>query len=196
MSIGSHSIQFAPSAIRTQFRITACFILRASISHTATLLANALASVKNVSILFCEFMSAQAVSCLTLQSALGINLRRYWINVNRIYAVSSPTQMIRMVRSRLNNLNEHLKSYAMCVPVPFSIKENTVAVLVYISSPKPARNSTKHYFRVNTNSSEEASENCAVNTKSVRIVVGHRESPKVNDGLGDVRLVPCAAFSF
>lgn len=156
----------------------------------------------DVGIFFREFMSIFTVSLSSVKNTnilttFAVDSARNRLKVCGVNATSTLTQVVKL-ESFGNWPDEHLVRYAMTptMPLASSVTKSRISFAVQFSIPQPARRTVKSYVRVYANLFKETREKLGVYGKSVRIVVGHRGSPKVNDGLGDVRLVPCAAFSF
>jgi hypothetical protein len=119
---------------------------------------------------------------------VGNSFQVCWIN-----AAADSAEVVRNQRAEF--ANEQAVSDVMGGTALVDIPKAGVSIFIRRSRPQPAWCSVKSYFRVYANLFKEASEKFAANGKSVRIVMGHRDLLKVNDGLGDVRLQSCAAFS-
>jgi hypothetical protein len=139
-------------------------------------------------------MGFSSVLSRSIFTSQGVDSSRNGLYVGWINTMFDAAKMISLNFVRWNYFNKELVRNTMSVVTSTVIPKVGIAVAVS-SNPQPTWRAIKSYVRVYANLFKEASEKFAVNWKSVRIVVGHRDLLKVNDGLGDVRLQPCAAFS-
>lgn len=152
------------------------------------------------SVFFRKFMSGNAVSFTSILSSKAFaahrvdirchRLKMHWVHANDIAA-----KMVGVVTARFYNAYKHFIGQSVCA-VNYILNSNfAIAIFECAAYPKPAWSAIPRNSRNYSYVLEKVLDEFEINRVAVSIVAGHRDLLQVNDGLGDVRLQPCAAFS-